>query len=146
VGGQSLRKHNDKLNPVFSYINRKEAKILNLKNDGGSLLFPLNAYVCLLTHLFCHDCSVSLISIIINVHMASRSDDCNNDCFCSQSDNIIHHSGHISKFIPAGAVVIEKIIFHSCYFLCIRAECIKNMEINFTISVAIHINMKGYID
>jgi hypothetical protein len=82
VGGQSLRKHNDKLNPVFSYINRKEAKILNQKSDSASLLFPLNALLYLLTHLSGHDCSISLIRIIIIADMPSRSHDCNNDWSC----------------------------------------------------------------
>jgi len=112
----------------------EEAKILNLKIGSGILLFPLNALLYLLTHLSCHDCSISLISVIFIAHMASRSHDCNNDCFCSQSDSIIHHSSHISQFIPAGTVfVIEKGIFHLCYFLCIRVECFKYMVINFTV-------------
>jgi len=92
VGGQSLRNHNDKLNPVVSYINRKEAKILNLKSDSGSLFFPLNALLYLLTHLSGYDCSISLITIIIIAHMASRSHDCNNDWSCLQSDGVLHHT------------------------------------------------------
>ena len=92
MGGQSLRKHNDKLNPVISYINRKEANILNLKNDSESLFFPLNALLYLLTHLSDHDCSISLISIIIIAYMAPRSHDCNSDWSCLQSDGVIHHT------------------------------------------------------
>jgi len=52
----------------------------------------LKVLLYLLTHLTCHDCSISLISIIIIAHMASRSHDCNSDCSCSQSDNIMHHT------------------------------------------------------